>query len=124
MPNPNVAVVIEDDADIRALIAAVLSQLGLDVRTAPDGAEGLALVRDADPAVTTLDVSMPGMDGFEAARRIREISATRILMVSARVSDAERRAGRECGADDYLTKPFRPRELRERVRALIDLVPG
>jgi len=119
MPNPNVVVVVEDDADIRSLIGAVLEQAGFVVHPASDGFEGVDLVERHDPAVTTLDVSMPGIDGFETARRIRAFSATRILMVSARADDAEERAGRDAGADDYLTKPFRPRELRERVRLLV-----
>ena len=117
--NPNVAVIIEDDADIRMLIAAVLSQTGLEVHSATAGLEGIELVRRVDPIVVTLDVSMPGIDGFETARRIREFSDSRILMVTARADDEHARRGREAGADDYITKPFRPRELRERVQAAI-----
>jgi DNA-binding response OmpR family regulator len=120
MPNSNVAVVIEDDADIRSLITAVLEQAGYIVHAASGGLEGIDLVARREPAVTTLDVSMPGIDGFETARRIRTFSDTRILMVSARADETEERAGRDAGADDYLTKPFRPRELRERVRRLLE----
>lgn len=119
MPNRNVVVVVEDDADIRSLIVAVLEPSGFVVHTAIDGADGIEVVRRTDPAVTTLDVSMPGLDGFETARRIREFSSTRILMVSARVDPAEERLARAAGADDYLTKPFRPRELRARIQALV-----
>jgi DNA-binding response OmpR family regulator len=119
MPNPNVAVVVEDDADIRSLIVAILEQAGFEVHPASGGFEGISLVDRHDPAVTTLDVSMPGIDGFETARRIRAFSGTRILMVSARADETEERAGRDAGADDYLTKPFRPRELRDRVRLLV-----
>ena len=120
MPNPNVAVIIEDDADIRSLIIAVLEQAGYVVHAASGGLEGIDLVARHEPAVTTLDVSMPGIDGFETARRIRAFSNTRILMVSARADETEEHAGRDAGADDYLTKPFRPRELRERVRLLLE----
>ncbi|MDF2047974.1 MULTISPECIES: response regulator transcription factor [Microbacterium] len=120
MPNPMLAVVIEDDADIRSLVVAVLEQAGYVVHAASSGLDGIELVARHDPAVTTLDVSMPGIDGFETARRIRGFSNTRILMVSARADETEEREGRDAGADDYLTKPFRPRELRERVRMLVE----
>ncbi|MCM3502057.1 response regulator [Microbacterium sp. P26] len=113
-------VVIEDDLDIRLLVSTVLEGAGFVVHAAATGLDGIELVRRYDPSVVTLDVSMPGIDGFETARRIRAFSTTRILMVSARADDAEQRAGREAGADDYLTKPFRPRELRQRVESLLD----
>jgi DNA-binding response OmpR family regulator len=113
-----VAVIIEDDADIRMLISAVLESSGFAVHTANAGLPGIELVRQHDPVVTTLDVSMPGLDGFETARRIRAFSATRILMVTARADDDHARRGFDAGADAYIVKPFRPRELRERVQAL------
>jgi DNA-binding response OmpR family regulator len=124
MSNPRVAVIIEDDPDIRTLIATVLQQTGFDVHTANDGLEGIEVVRQQHPVVTTLDVSMPGIDGFETARRIRAFSDTRIMMVTARADDEHARRGREAGADDYITKPFRPRDLRARVQALIGSEPA
>jgi DNA-binding response OmpR family regulator len=122
MTSPHTTVVIEDDLDIRLLVTAVLESAGYVVHAAAIGLDGIELVRRHDPVVTTLDVSMPGIDGFETARRIRAFSDTRILMVSARADENEQRAGREAGADDYLTKPFRPRELRQRVTDLAQSV--
>ena len=114
-----VAVVIEDEEDIRSLLAAVLSQAGFTVHGAADGTEGLDLVRELQPLVTTLDVNMPGMDGFETAKRIRGISTTYIVMLSARTEEIDALQGLEAGADDYVAKPFRPRELRARIDAML-----
>ena len=114
-----IAVVIEDEADIRSLLAAVLEQAGFTVHTAATGSDGLDLVRDHDPLVTTLDVNMPGMDGFETAKRIRGISPTYIVMLSARSEEIDALQGLEAGADDYVAKPFRPRELRARIDAML-----
>jgi DNA-binding response OmpR family regulator len=123
---PRVAVVIEDDADIRALLAEVLTQGGFDVHVAGTGAEGVNLVREFRPMVTTLDVSMPGMDGFETAKRVREISPTYLVILSARSEEIDVLQGLQAGADDYVTKPFRPRELRARIEAMLrrPRVPG
>lgn len=119
MPNSKVAVVIEDDADIRSLITEVLDSAGFAVHAADNGLEGLALVQERDPIVTTLDVGLPGMDGFETARRIRSASSTYIVMLTGRGEEIDTLQGLEAGADDYLTKPFRPRELRARVEAML-----
>jgi DNA-binding response OmpR family regulator len=117
--DPRVAVVIEDDSDIRGLLAEVLTQGGFDVHAAATGAEGVQLVRRVDPIITTLDVSMPGMDGFETAKRIREISPTYLVILSARSEEIDVLQGLQAGADDYVTKPFRPRELRARIEAML-----
>jgi DNA-binding response OmpR family regulator len=114
-----VAVVIEDEEDIRSLLSAVLAQAGFTVHGAGDGEHGLALVREHDPLVTTLDVNMPGMDGFETAKRIRALSTTYIVMLSARTEEIDALQGLEAGADDYVAKPFRPRELRARIDAML-----
>jgi DNA-binding response OmpR family regulator len=116
---PRVAVVVEDEEDIRSLLATVLEQAGFTVHTAATGDEGLALVRAHSPLVTTLDVNMPGMDGFETAKRIRAISATYIVMLTARTEEIDALMGLDSGADDYVTKPFRPRELRARIEAML-----
>lgn len=114
-----VAVVIEDEADIRQLLSDVLESAGFEVHAAGTGLEGIELVRTHSPVVTTLDVSMPGIDGFETAKRIRAISPTYIVMLTARGEEIDALQGLESGADDYVTKPFRPRELRARIEAML-----
>jgi DNA-binding response OmpR family regulator len=114
-----VAVVIEDEEDIRSLLSAVLAQAGFTVHGAGNGEAGLELVREHQPLVTTLDVNMPGMDGFETAKRIRAASSTYIVMLSARTEEIDALQGLEAGADDYVAKPFRPRELRARIDAML-----
>ncbi|ARJ06151.1 hypothetical protein GCM10010988_13410 [Cnuibacter physcomitrellae] len=114
-----VAVIIEDDADIRHLLETVLMQAGFEVIATGNGLDGVQAVRAYDPIVTTLDVSMPGIDGFEAAKRIRTFSNTYLVMLTARDEEIDTLQGLEAGADDYLTKPFRPRELRARVEAMM-----
>ncbi|WP_163619419.1 response regulator transcription factor [Microbacterium sp. B35-30] len=114
-----VAVVIEDEADIRSLLSTVLAQAGFEVHGAANGTDGVELVRAHRPLVTTLDVNMPGIDGFETAKRIRAISSTYIVMLSARSEEIDALQGLEAGADDYVAKPFRPRELRARIDAML-----
>jgi DNA-binding response OmpR family regulator len=114
-----VAVVIEDDADIRNLLSAILSQAGFTCHVSETGAEGIDAVRLHQPIVTTLDISLPGIDGFEVARQIRAFSSTYIIMLSARDEEIDTLMGLDAGADDYLTKPFRPRELRARIEAML-----
>jgi DNA-binding response OmpR family regulator len=114
-----VAVVIEDDADIRNLLEAILAQAGFTCYTAGAGLEGIAAIRQYDPILTTLDISLPGIDGFEVTRQIRSFSNTYIIAISARNEEIDTLMGLDAGADDYLTKPFRPRELRARVEAML-----
>ena len=113
------AVVIEDEDDIRHLLETVLTQAGFMVVATSNGLDGLAAVRKHEPIVTTLDVNMPGMDGFETARRIREFSSTYIVMLTALNEEIDTLQGLEAGADDYVNKPFRPRELRARIEAML-----
>ncbi|HEX8971534.1 response regulator transcription factor [Oryzihumus sp.] len=113
------AVVIEDDEDIRALVQAVLEQRGLQVISASSGAEGLELVRRRQPVLVTLDLGLPDIDGFEVCRRIRSISDAYVIMLSARADEVDQLVGLEIGADDYITKPFSPRDLRARVGAML-----
>jgi DNA-binding response OmpR family regulator len=113
------AVVIEDDADVRNLLSAILNEAGFVCVPAATGIEGINAVREHEPILTTLDVSLPGIDGFEVARRIRSFSNTYVIMLSARNEEIDTLMGLDAGADDYLTKPFRPRELRARVEAMM-----
>ncbi|MFI2104409.1 response regulator transcription factor [Isoptericola sp. NPDC019693] len=113
------AVVVEDDPDVRDLLEAVLSQAGFATRTAASGREGVELVRTFDPLVTTLDVGLPDIDGFEVCRRIRTVSDTYVVMLTARTDEIDALMGLDAGADDYQTKPFRPRELRARIEAML-----
>lgn len=114
-----VAVVVEDDPDVRDLVAGVLERIGFETFTAANGLDGVAAVLEHDPIITTLDVSMPGIDGFEAARRIREQSETLIVMLTGLAEEADVVLGLGAGADEYIVKPFRPREFRARVEALL-----
>ncbi|MDT9592708.1 response regulator [Nocardioides zeae] len=116
---PRVAVIIEDDPDVADLLQLVLTQSGYTCKLAPNGVDGLLAVREHEPVLTTLDVSMPGMDGFAVARRIREFSSTYLIMITALSDEIDVVMGLEAGADDYLVKPFRPRELRARAESML-----
>ena len=116
-PARQTAVVIDDDADVRDLLVQVLSSAGFDVFAVDNGYDGVDAVRTHDPDITTLDVNMPGIDGYETARRIREHSNTYILLITALTEEADAVLGFSVGADDVVTKPFRARELRARVLA-------
>ncbi|WP_190243026.1 response regulator transcription factor [Arthrobacter globiformis] len=119
MGDTRVGLVIEDDHDIRELVRVVLTQAGFEVRAASSGAEGVLAAKELDPAVITLDLGLPDIDGFEVARQIRQFSDAYIVMLTARAEELDTLIGLESGADDYLTKPFRPRELRARVAAMM-----
>lgn len=117
------AVVIEDDGDIQDLIGAILRQSGFEVHAVDNGVDGVAAVRTHRPVLITLDLSLPDIDGFDVARRIRQFSDCSILMLTARVEERDVLTGLDSGADGYLTKPFRPRELRARVAELLQSRP-
>ncbi|AMM33650.1 chemotaxis protein CheY [Sinomonas atrocyanea] len=114
-----IALVVEDDEDVRGLLEAVLGHAGFDVRTASTGREGAELARTEHPTVVTLDVGLPDIDGFEVLRRIRGASDAYVVMVSGRDEEPDALFALQSGADDYLTKPFRPRELRARIGAML-----
>lgn len=109
------AVIVEDDDDIRQLLVSVLTEAGLRVIATTNGLDGIDAVRAHAPVLTTLDMSMPGIDGLETARRIRQFSPTHLVIISAASQDSDICRGLEAGADEYLTKPFRPRDLRNRI---------
>ena len=114
-----VAVIIEDDADVRSLLDEVFRAAGFRTVLAGSGLEGLAAIEANAPVITTLDINLPGIDGFEVARRIRRMSSTFIIMLSALADESDVVLGLTSGADEYLVKPFRPRELRARIEALL-----
>jgi two-component system response regulator ResD len=111
--------IIEDEEGIVHLLNLYLKDAGYDVVVARDGADGLALHAREHPNLVILDIMLPALDGFEVCRRIRAWSKTPILMLTARVAEDDRITGLDLGADDYLTKPFSPRELVSRVRAIL-----
>ncbi|VXB89712.1 DNA-binding response regulator, OmpR family, contains REC and winged-helix (WHTH) domain [Microbacterium sp. 8M] len=113
------AVIIEDDPDVRSLLDEVFRAAGFRTVLAGTGLEGVAAVAEHRPVITTLDINLPGIDGFEAARRIRAVSGTFIIMLSALGEESDVVLGLTSGADEYLVKPFRPRELRARIEALL-----
>jgi DNA-binding response OmpR family regulator len=113
------AVIVEDDPDVRHLLAEVLEAAGFSTVSVGNGIDGVRAVLAYQPLITTLDVNMPGIDGFEAARRIREKSSTFIIMLTGLADEADVVLGLGAGADEYIVKPFRPREFRARVEALL-----
>ena len=119
MTDLGVAVVVEDDDDVRHLVEAVLSQAGFDVHGAASGREGVEVVRSQKANVVTLDVGLNDIDGFEVLRRIRQFSDAYVVMLTARTDELDTLTALHTGADDFMTKPFRPRELRARVAAMM-----
>ncbi len=112
-------VLIEDEESIAELVKMYFEQEGFRLVHAPTGEQGLDAVKDRDPRVVLLDLGLPGMDGVEVCRRIRAISDVPVIMLTARDSEVDKIVGLEIGADDYVTKPFSPRELVARVRAVL-----
>ncbi len=117
-PTPRI-LVVDDDASIAEMVSIVLRGRGFDVATAGDGPTALSMLRSAEPDVVLLDLMLPGMDGIEVCRRLREVSAIPVIMLTARADTTDVVEGLEAGADDYLTKPFEPEELVARIRARV-----
>ena len=112
------ALVVEDAADIRLLLCETLQQAGFDVTGAGTGAQCLKTAGELQPDLVTLDLTLPDMDGIEVCRRLRSETNAYIIMLTARGEQTDRLIGLEMGADDYMVKPFSPRELQARVGAM------
>jgi DNA-binding response OmpR family regulator len=111
--------VVEDESSIASFVALYLKNAGYAVRTAATGNEALAQFQASTPGLIVLDLMLPDIDGIEVCRRIRKTSDVPILMLTARDEDVDKIIGLEVGADDYLTKPFNPRELVARVKSIL-----
>ncbi len=111
--------VIEDDAKTRETIALYLAREGFTFQGAADGPEGLAAAREKSPDLVVLDLMLPGLDGLALCRELRRVSAVPIIMLTARTTEEDVRKGLDLGADDYVAKPFSPRTLVARIRAVL-----
>jgi DNA-binding response OmpR family regulator len=111
--------VVDDDANVRDLVTLYLQKEGLVPIAASNGEEALKLVTQHSPEVIILDLMLPGMDGLEVCRNLRRVSDTPIIMLTAKGEESDRIVGLELGADDYVVKPFSPRELVARVKAVL-----
>ncbi|TFD79176.1 response regulator [Cryobacterium fucosi] len=111
--------VVDDEPQIRTVLRGYLEAEGYGVAEAADGAEALAALRDDPPALVLLDVMLPGMDGLEVLRQLRSFSDAYVILVTARAEEVDKLVGLGVGADDYVTKPFSPREVTARVKAML-----
>jgi DNA-binding response OmpR family regulator len=113
------ALVVDDEEDLARLVADYLGRDGFTAQVALDGEHALELARATSPDVVVLDLMLPGMDGVEVCRRLRTFTDAYIIMLTARAEEVDKLIGLAVGADDYLTKPFSPRELAARVKAML-----
>lgn len=111
--------IVDDDVELVGLLEFALQQSGLEVLTAFDGHDALRKAIDGQPSLVVLDVNLPGLDGFEVLERLRRVSAVSVLMLTVRADEVDEVRGFDLGADDYLRKPFSPRALLARIRALL-----
>jgi DNA-binding response OmpR family regulator len=116
---PRRVLVVDDEEPLARMVAAYLERDGFEVAVAGDGPAAVAGAREVDPDVIVLDLGLPGLDGLEVCRRVRTFSDAYILMLTARSEEVDKIVGLSVGADDYLTKPFSPRELVARVHVLL-----
>jgi len=113
------ALVVDDEPSLVRVVEGYLIKDGFDVRTAGDGPAGLALARESEPDLVVLDLGLPGMDGVEVCRQLRTFSRCYVLMLTARADEVDVLIGLGVGADDYVTKPFSPRQLMARIAVLL-----
>jgi DNA-binding response OmpR family regulator len=111
--------VVEDDATVADVVARYLAADGFDVRCVGDGHAAITATKELEPEIVVLDIMLPGLDGLEVCRRLRATTPVPIIMLTALGEESDRITGLELGADDYLTKPFSPRELVARVNAVL-----
>jgi two-component system, OmpR family, alkaline phosphatase synthesis response regulator PhoP len=123
MPGKKV-LVVDDDVKTVELVRLYLAREGYEVLTGYDGAEALRLARESYPDLIVLDLMLPDIDGLEVCRTLRRESDVPIIMLTARTTDQDKLTGLDLGADDYITKPFSPKELAARVRAVLRRLPG
>jgi DNA-binding response OmpR family regulator len=121
---PKKILLVDDEPEILEICRDYLKASGYDVVTARDGAQGLSFARREKPDLIVLDLMMPEMDGLDVCRAIRRESNVPIIMLTARVEETDKLIGLEIGADDYITKPFSPRELVARVKVILRRVSG
>jgi DNA-binding response OmpR family regulator len=113
------ALVVDDERALAEIVASYLKRDGFEVAVTGDGVDAVALARDTDPDVVVLDLGLPGMDGLEVCRALRTFSDAYVVMLTARGDEVDTLVGLAVGADDYVTKPFSPRELVARIRAML-----
>ncbi len=113
------AVVVDDEQPLATLIGSYLEGDGFEVHLCHDGVQAVAVLRDVDPDVVVLDLGLPGVDGVEVCRQLRTFSDCYVVMLTARSEEVDKLIGLSVGADDYMTKPFSPRELMARITALL-----
>ena len=116
--------VVDDDTKTVELVKLYLNRDGYRVLTAFDGTEALRLARESHPDLIVLDLMLPGVDGLRVCRTLRDESDIPIIMLTAKTTDQDKLTGLDIGADDYVTKPFSPRELAARIRAVLRRLPG
>lgn len=111
--------VVEDETELAALVGSYLERAGFEVTLCSDGVQAVTQVREVDPDVIVLDLGLPGLDGVEVCRQVRTFSDAYVVMLTARSDEVDTLIGLSVGADDYMTKPFSPRELIARVQAIL-----